>query len=70
MPREATTCSEPSSRQAAKRSAREEMCIGVYESFVTFHPNHVNHFLHTDDAEGAALGIATAEVATICQVQP
>ena len=30
----------------------EEMCIGVYESFVTFHPDHVKHFLHTDDAEG------------------
>ncbi|CAE7018107.1 unnamed protein product [Symbiodinium sp. CCMP2456] len=30
----------------------EEMCIGVYESFVTFHPDQVKHFLHTDDAEG------------------
>ena len=32
----------------------EEMCLGVYESFVNLNPFHVDHFLHTADLEGAA----------------
>jgi len=30
----------------------EEMCLGAYESLVSLHPAHVEHFLHTDDTEG------------------
>ncbi|CAE8721527.1 unnamed protein product, partial [Polarella glacialis] len=32
--------------------ASEGMCIGAYESLVTLHPVHVEHFLHTTDKEG------------------
>lgn len=30
----------------------QEMCLGVYESFVNLNPCHVDHFLHTADLEG------------------
>eukprot|EP00931_Biecheleriopsis_adriatica_P088210 TRINITY_DN62582_c0_g1_i1.p1 TRINITY_DN62582_c0_g1~~TRINITY_DN62582_c0_g1_i1.p1 ORF type:complete len:514 (-),score=118.99 TRINITY_DN62582_c0_g1_i1:23-1534(-) len=30
----------------------EDMCLGAYESIVTLHPTHVDHFLHTSDKEG------------------
>eukprot|EP00434_Breviolum_minutum_P009481 symbB.v1.2.008350.t1/scaffold507.1/size305965/20 len=32
--------------------ASQEMCLGVYESFVNLNPYHVDHFLHTADLEG------------------
>jgi len=30
----------------------DELCVCTYESIVSLHPVHVEHFLHTDDEEG------------------
>ena len=35
----------------------QEMCLGVYESFVNLNPYHVDHFLHTADLEGLHLRV-------------